>query len=199
METFEILKYEQVKKDLSFSYKTINFNGIDIRVYQYMSARDMLDLINSVMQKSREEGYFNPFKVDIYTHLNILYLMTDIVFQDEDRSDELALYDEVETSGLLQAVIEKLPQKYYTELLSFVEENLKRAQAYASTTAAVINALANQLPQSAEAAMNFVNSFDPDKYEAVKRFAEAANGNRDIVTNLPVETAPKKKPVIIKK
>lgn len=200
-ETIEILNYKDIKVEKS-KYKIINFNGVDIKVYQYIMAQDMLDLINSVLQKSRENGYFSPFKVDLYTHLNIVYLVTDIVFSQEDREDELALYDQLESSGLMQMIINALPANYYQSILSFVEETINRIQDYNKTTAAVLNALIQDLPQNAEAAMNFVNSFDPNKYEAVKKFAEAANGGRNISTNLPVP-APvepvKKKPIIIKK
>lgn len=198
-ETIEILNYKDIKVEKS-KYKTINFNGIDIKVYQYIMAQDMLDLINSVLQKSKENGYFSPFKVDLYTHLNIVYLVTDITFSQEDREDELALYDQLESSGLMQMIINALPANYYQSILSFVEETINRIQDYNKTTAAVLNALIQDLPQNAEAAMNFVNSFDPNKYEAVKKFAEAANGGRDISTNLPVPAEPiKKKPIIIKK
>lgn len=200
-ETIEILNYKDIKVEKS-KYKTINFNGIDIKVYQYIMAQDMLDLINSVLQKSKENGYFSPFKVDLYTHLNIVYLVTDITFSQEDREDELALYDQLESSGLMQMIINALPANYYQSILSFVEETINRIQDYNKTTAAVLNALIQDLPQNAEAAMKFVNSFDPNKYEAVKKFAEAANGGRDILTNLPTP-APvepvKKKPIIIKK
>ena len=200
-ETIEILNYKDIKVEKS-KYKTINFNGIDIKVYQYIMAQDMLDLINSVLQKSKENGYFSPFKVDLYTHLNIVYLVTDITFSQEDREDELALYDQLESSGLMQMIINALPANYYQSILSFVEETINRIQDYNKTTAAVLNALIQDLPQNAEAAMNFVNSFDPNKYEAVKKFAEAANGGRNISTNLPVPApveSVKKKPIIIKK
>lgn len=186
----EVLNYKDMKKENYFKYKTLNYNGIEIKVYQYIMAQDMLDLINSVLQKSRENGYFSPFKVDLYTHLNIVYLMTDIVFDADDRADELALYDQLESSGLMQEIINVIPSSYYQTILSFVEETIERIQEYNKTTAAVINTIIEDMPKNAEAAMNFVNQFDPDKFEAVKKFAEAANGNRDIKTN---------KPVIIKK
>ena len=190
-----ILKYKDVKKENYFQHKILNFNGVEIKVYQYIMAQDILDLISSVLQKAREDGYYSPFKVDVYTHLNIVYLATDITFDDEDREDELALYDQLESSGLMQAIINELPKPLYQNILSFVEETIERIQEYNKTTAAVLNALITDMPKNAEAAMNFVNQFDPEKFEAVKQFAEAANGGRDIKTNLPVN----KKPIIIKK
>lgn len=189
----EILKYEQIKKDNYFAYKTLDFNGIKIRVYQYIMAQDILDLINSVLQKSAENGYYSPFKVDMYTHLNLIYLASDIVFSPEDREDEVALYDQLESSGLMQQIIGLIPEKVYESILNFVDETVKKIEAYNKTTAAVVNALISDLPKNAEAAKQIVDSFDPEKYAAVINFAQAANGNRDIKTNEP------KKPIIIKK
>ena len=189
----EILKYEQIKQDDYFAYKILDFKGIKIRVYQYIMAQDILDLISSVLQKSAEDGYFSPFKVDMYTHLNLVYLASDIVFSPEDREDETALYDQLESSGLMQQIIALIPEKVYNSILTFVDETVKKIEAYNKTTAAVLNMLIQDLPKSAEAAKQIVDNFDPEKYAAVLNFAEAANGNRDIVTNEP------KKPIIIKK
>lgn len=192
-ETVTTLNYEEIKQDNYFAHKILDFKGTKIRVYQYIMARDILDLINSVLQKSRENGYFSPFKVDMYTHLNLVYLATDIVFSDEDRADEVALYDQLESSGLMQQIIGLLPEKMYNNILSFVDEEVKKIEAYNKTSAAVISALIEDLPKNAEAAKKIVESFDPEKYAAVINFAEAANGGRDIKTNEP------KKPIVIKK
>ena len=192
-ETITTLNYEEIKQDNYFAHKILDFKGTKIRVYQYIMARDILDLINSVLQKSRENGYFSPFKVDMYTHLNLVYLATDIVFSDEDRADEVALYDQLESSGLMQQIIGLLPEKMYNNILSFVDEEVKKIEAYNKTSAAVISALIEDLPKNAEAAKKIVESFDPEKYAAVINFAEAANGGRDIKTNEP------KKPIVIKK
>ena len=192
-ETITTLNYEEIKQDNYFAHKVLDFKGTKIRVYQYIMARDILDLINSVLQKSRENGYFSPFKVDMYTHLNLVYLATDIVFSDEDRADEVALYDQLESSGLMQQIIGLLPEKMYNNILSFVDEEVKKIEAYNKTSAAVISALIEDLPKNAEAAKKIVESFDPEKYAAVINFAEAANWGRDIKTNEP------KKPIVIKK
>ena len=125
-ETVTTLNYEEIKQDNYFAHKVLDFKGTKIRVYQYIMARDILDLINSVLQKSRENGYFSPFKVDMYTHLNLVYLATDIVFSDEDRADEVALYDQLESSGLMQQIIGLLPEKMYNNILSFVDEEVKK-------------------------------------------------------------------------
>ena len=49
-----------------------------------------------------------------------------------------------------------------------------------TTFAAVVKSIINDLPAQAEAMQNIVNTFDPEKYQAVIDFAKAANGGRAI-------------------
>ena len=51
---------------------------------------------------------------------------------------------------------------------------------YRTTAGAVIQSLINDLPKNAEAAAKIVDSFNPEKYEQVMQFAEAANGGRPL-------------------
>ena len=51
---------------------------------------------------------------------------------------------------------------------------------YKTTFAGIISKIITDLPTNAQAAMDIVEKFDPDKFAAVRDFAKAANGNRDI-------------------
>ena len=51
---------------------------------------------------------------------------------------------------------------------------------YNLSTASIIRNIVNDLPAQAQAAMDIVNNFDQNKFQAVVDFAKAANGNRPI-------------------
>ena len=44
-------------------------------------------------------------KLDAYFHLNIIYLYTDIEFDEEDKEDELELYDKLEANKVILPVL----------------------------------------------------------------------------------------------
>jgi len=56
---------------------------------------------------------------------------------------------------------------------------------YTLSAGGIINRFIDDLPANAEAAAKIVNEFDPQKYQAVIDFANAANGGRNFKTNLP--------------
>ena len=65
-------------KELNLTYndtpKTITINDIQVKVKQYIPVEDKIDLIQTALQKSEENGIYNDIKLDIHFHLNIVYL-----------------------------------------------------------------------------------------------------------------------------
>lgn len=160
--------------------KEINFNESEIEIKQYLSIQDKLDLIDITLQKAKEDRLYNPLKIDMYFHLNLIYLYTNITFTDKQREDEMKLYDVLESNGLIDLIVAEIPEKEYTELLNKINERVENELKYNTTAAAIISKIIDDLPENAAAAQKIVNTFDKDKYQAVVDFARSANGDRPI-------------------
>lgn len=183
--------------DYTKSYTTIDYCGQTIKVYNKISTKDKCDLIWATLAKAKENVTYNQVKATAYMHLNMVYLFTDIVFEPDDREDELALYDRLYECGLMLSIISAIPQAEYQKICDLVDKEIIKQEKVNGSIISLAQSLINDLPRNAEAAAKIVENFDPEKFEAVKKFAEAANGNRSIATNEPI---PAKKPVkIIKK
>ena len=159
-------------------------NGIQVK--KWIPISDKIDLIQIALQKSEEDGIYNEVKLDCYFHLNIIYLYTDIDFSAEDREDEMKLYDILEHNDIIDQVIAAIGEDEYTTLEDYLFEMKSNYLTYKNTAAAVLNKIIQDLPKNAAAAKEIMDSFDPEKYQMVENFAIAANGGRNIRTNLPV-------------
>ena len=113
-------------------------------------------------------------------------MFTNIHFTPEDKEDPFALYDVLESNGFIDMVLSNIPDDIYSKLMGMLEDIVEKAEKYNISTACILDNIITNLPKNAAAAAEIVNNFDPNKYEAVQRFAVAANGGRDIKTNLPV-------------
>ena len=174
------INYKDIDLAISDNKKIFPWNGKDIEVASYISIDDKYDIVMITLQKSFENGIYNPIKLDMYYHLNLIYTYTNIIFSDEDRANEEKLYDKLLNSGFLTTFLSYIDIKEYTEMQNYIEEISDLNMRYNNTAAGVIRKLVDDLPANAEAVQEIVDKFDPEKYQAVIDFAKAANGGREI-------------------
>ena len=174
------VSYANMKLKVKNDIKTFKSQDNDIEVIQYLSSDDKYSLINITLQKSLEEGFYNPLKLDVYFHLHLVYMYTDVSFTEKQKEDEFKIFDTLKNNGFIDLMLENIPEDEYNYLLKIMEETIEKNEKYKNTVAGIISKLINDLPTNAQAAMDIVNNFDKDKFQAVKDFAIAANGGREI-------------------
>ena len=175
-----MISYANMKLKVVNTTHDFNFNGNTIKVLDYLPIEDKYDLIMVTLQKSLENGYYNPLKLDMYFHLNLIYLYTDINFTDKQREDENKIYDNIKSNGLLDAFLQDFDEEEYNELFSILEDTKNEILNSKRSISSLIQSFINDLPKQAEAVQNIIDNFDKEKYQNVIDFAKAANGGRDI-------------------
>lgn len=175
------LKKDYLTRTKSFVYTDKDNIQHEIAVKSTIPVRDKYDLFQVTFQKSQINGQYNELLLEVFFHLNILYLYTDIEFSIEDRVDEMELYDILEDNGIIDNVIAIMEQTgEYTNLRNLFMQQLNRNVKYKGSAAAVLSSLALDLPKSAEAAKDIVENWDLDKYKNVVEFAQAANAGHPV-------------------
>ena len=174
------ITYSSLKLKTNEEIKEVNFNENKIEVKQYLPISDKIDLIDISLQEAKEGNLYNPLKVDMYFHLNLIYLYTNINFTDKQKEDEEKLYDTLNSTGLIDAIIAEIPEKEYNYLRNMANEKVENDLKYNTTAASLIAKLIEDLPRNAQAAADILENFDKTKFQNVIDFAKAANGGRDI-------------------
>ena len=175
-----MISYANMKlKPVTTTHK-FEWNGNEIEVLDYLPVEDKYDLIMITLQKSLEDGYYNPVKIDEFFHLHLIYMYTNINFTEKQKEDEHKLYDSLKSNGLIDAFIEQMNEFDYSELFNMLDDTKRELIEYKRSTSALIQSLVSDLPKQAEAMKNIMDNFDPNKYKEVLNFAKAANGGREI-------------------
>ena len=174
------ITYSSLKLKTNEEIKEVNFNENKIEVKQYLPISDKIDLVDISLQEAKEGNLYNPLKVDMYFHLNLIYLYTNINFTDKQKEDEEKLYDTLNSTGLIDAIIAEIPEKEYNYLRNMANEKVENDLKYNTTAASLIAKLIEDLPRNAQAAADILENFDKTKFQNVIDFAKAANGGRDI-------------------
>lgn len=174
------ISYANMKLKTKDNTTIVDFNGNNIEVLQYLPIGKKYDLIMIAVQNAYEDGVYNILKLDMYFHLYLVYMYSNISFTDKQKEDELKLYDTLKSSGLLDIIISNIPEDEYTTLFKYIQDTIQAKTQYSQSFSGVINKLINDLPAQAEAAMSIVENFDKTKFQEVINFAQAANGGRAI-------------------
>ena len=99
------VSFTNLKIKTDKSVKTINFNGTDIEILNYLPVEEVNEIVAATLHKSKEGGIYNPVKQNMYRELHMVYEYTNLNFTDKQREDEPALYDALVSSGLMEQII----------------------------------------------------------------------------------------------
>ena len=166
--TFASLKLK-VKDEI----KTININDKEVEIKQYLNTEDKYDLIMISLQQAKENGIYNDFKLEVFLHLNIVFMYTNLTFTDKQRENLPNLFDILETNNIIDMVISAIPESEIQTIYTEINEIKNSLIAYENSAAGIINNLITSLPINAQAAADIVDNFDPEKFGEVVNFAKA--------------------------
>lgn len=167
------VSFTTLKLKVDDSTKKITIGDKEIEVKQYLNADEKYDLIMITLQECKEAGIYNAFKKEICFNLNLVYMYTNLSFTDKQKEDKTKLYDILESNNVFNQVIEAIPADEYNQLLSYLQETEESLTRYNTSIAGIVSDVINNLPVNAQAAMDMVNTFDPQKYGEVVNFAKA--------------------------
>lgn len=174
------VSYANMKLKMNESVKEVQLGETKIEVKQYLPVEEKYSFLNIVLQNSLENDIYHPVKVDMYFHLYLVYLYTNINFTDKQKEDESKLFDVLLTNGIIEGVITTIPEAEYNMLVNLLNQMIEKNEKYKTTFAGIAGKFINDLPAQADAAMKIVENFDPNKFQEVIAFAQAANGGRPI-------------------
>ena len=120
---FNDLKKE---KDITVDPVVVKINDIEVEVKDYLPVNEKLNLISRVLQQVAQNEYpfANPVQMDVYSALEIIYAYSNIEFSDEDKENPAELYVTLETQGIINTIIAKIPEVEYKFLMEGITASI---------------------------------------------------------------------------
>lgn len=174
------MKYTELNLKINKEKNIVVVNDKQIEVLQYLPIEDKIDLIDIALQKSFINGVYNEMLLDAYFYLYIIFMYTNLEFTEEEKANELELYNQLESSGAIIDILAGMDEDEYEYLETSLKTAKEAREKYGMSAAALLQSFIQDMPQNATAAADIVNNFDKDKYKEVVEFAQYANGGRPI-------------------
>lgn len=166
----------------------INNYAVPFTVLRYLPIEEKNGLIKLAIQNSEEDGVINPLKLDMFFGLYLVYAYTNIEFTEEEKSDEASLYNTLCSNGIITNVIKAIDVRNniypdtteYGYLVGMLNETVYNTTKNKNNIASIFNNFITKMPINAEKAMEIIKQFNPEDFQEVLNFAQAANGGRTI-------------------
>lgn len=115
----------------------LNFSGQKIQIKSYLGVEEKASIISLAVRGALYEGIVSEVLMDAYFHIFIIENYTDIVFEDSNVEDILINYDKIISNGLLDQILNSIPEEEYNYLIdslnTFKQQVIEYSRSYAAT------------------------------------------------------------------
>ena len=114
-----------------------------IAVKQYLPIQEKLGLIGRVVELAhmQDENYSNPVKAAAFRDLEVIFAYTNITFTDKQKEDPAKLYDLLYSTGIIDTVIDNIPEDEYVSIVVGVNESIEAVYKYQNSVFGILNNL----------------------------------------------------------
>lgn len=175
--------FSKLNLKVNTDVKVINIGDVEIEVKKYLPVEEKNSLIQLVAQNSIEFNFINPLVAEKLLHLYFIYKYTNLSFTAKQREDEDALYDILESNGIVDAVV----QASYDEYAYLVEkcgefmENLQRQQ---NSLYGIVSKILNDVPETLAEVISLVDDLDTEKIGQAVKYVKDNGGNSDAINEV---------------
>ena len=114
-----------------------------IAVKQYLPIQEKLGLIGRVIELAhmQDENYSNPVKAAAFRDLEVIFAYTNITFTDKQKEDPAKLYDLLYSTGIIDTVINNIPEDEYISIVVGVNESIEAVYKYQNSALGILNGI----------------------------------------------------------
>ena len=120
-----------------------------IAVKQYLPIQEKLGLIGRVIELAhmQDENYSNPVKAAAFRDLEVVFAYTNITFTDKQKEDPAKLYDLLYSTGIIDTVIDNIPEDEYMNIVVGINESIEAVYKYQNSVLGILNNLKHDYDQ----------------------------------------------------
>jgi hypothetical protein len=157
-----MLKYSNLKEEFEYpEAKVVEFKGEQIFIKQFLPTDKKYGILYiCLMSLDLQKQPYNPLLGEILFDLEIVKEYSNIEFDDEIDSS-FKQFDILQYSGLIDLIIENIPQEEYEEMQRLYNETIEYQINYNSNIGNSINSLFDNLPNLNQE----LEGLDPEQLE----------------------------------
>ena len=171
--------FSTLKLKVSKVYTEFEFENKPIQILNYLPIQEKEDIIEIAYQKAIINNSFNSILFNIYFLLNIVYCYTNLTFTDEQRKDEKKLYDMLDSSGLLDNILQNIKGAEIRFFSDNVDEYVKQKLSQDYSAVGLFNNAVGAFNTFSKTISDKVSNVDPETLQnLVDNLPNLIGGNK---------------------
>jgi len=134
--------FSKLKLTANAEEKEFTWEDQVIKVKQYLSIEDKLQLISQVLNSAADENrFYNKGKIDMYFKIYITYFYTNINFTDKQKEEVIKTYDALYSSGLWDCIKKAIPEEELNYVYDLVIDAIEQIYNYQNSIYGILDAI----------------------------------------------------------
>ena len=152
----------------------ITVNEQEIEVVQYMPIQDKLAMIERILNFTIDNtGFLNPVRLEVFTVLEIISAYTNINITDKMMENAPKTYDSLMINGVIDAIIEAIPEDEYNAIFDAIEDCAEHAVNYLNSFVGMMKTVTEDYNVTKMNVDEMLNTLgDPEQIGLVKDILE---------------------------
>lgn len=171
------VSFASLKLKTKEEVKTIQIGEKEIEVKQYLPTEDKNSILEATISSADGGTVLNTFALEVFFHTYLIFEYTNLSFTDNQKSDLFKLYDILESNGIINQVIEAIPEYEYAELKDNLNDMVELYNTYRNSAKALVEQFTMFAPDTAANISEKIKDFDIEKMEQVLALANATGMN----------------------
>lgn len=167
--------FKSLNLKVNDSVKTININGIDIEIKNYLPIEDKMDLIQIALQQAENTIGYDTILIDVYFHLYLVYFYTNIKFTEEEKAEPLKLFDILDSNNIISIVASSIPSAEFEDMKDYLYSQLENNSKFKTSLIYILDILMNKIKD----ATKYLNDADYEKIFTSIKTNIIENGNNN--------------------
>lgn len=163
------MKYNQLKIKTNKEVRVIKdsnslINGLSVKQYIPIDDKTEIGLFAVLYAFERDLGISYKTRFEAAFMVELISKTTNLEFTKKQKDDILGLYDELESNGLIDEIIDYIPKQEYDTTVEYAKDLLNQFLKQSNT---VMNGAYNSLQQT-----DYVNKFVNEYLEKIEEDAK---------------------------
>ena len=151
---------ELIENNPPLEEREVTIGKLTFKVKPYLSVEDRTQIIQLAVQEAWEDDHVNDVKMEAYANVFAIMYCTSIEFTDEEKADPIKIYDNLQNAGLLEKIVETLPQYWNSD---YVNSLIDAKSGFIGW----LNRLAENLPTYVEQLQDTLQNLPPEVLDKI--------------------------------